>query len=75
MIRRLQYTWRQKRLLAVDGATLMLPNHPTVTEEFGQHGLGTKADSKRSMVLASVLYDVLNLEAVREKSDLEDIIT
>ena len=30
------YAWRQKRLLAVDGTKLMLPNHPTVTEEFGQ---------------------------------------
>src|SRR6218665_1354692 len=58
------YTWHQKRLLAVDGTTLMLPNHPTVTEEFGQHEFGPKADSKRSMALASVLYDVLNLLAL-----------
>jgi len=58
------YAWRQKRLLAVDGTTLMLPNHPTVTEEFGQHKFGPKADRKRSMALGSVLYDVLNLLAL-----------
>jgi len=58
------YAWHQKRLPAVDGTTLMLPNYPTITEEFGQHELGPKADSKRSMALGSVLYDVLNLLAL-----------
>jgi len=53
--------WHQMRLFAVDGTRLVLPNHPTVKEEFGEHGFGPKADSKRSLALASFLYDPLNL--------------
>ena len=48
------------KLLAVDGTRLMLPNHKTVREEFGEHHFGPKADSKRSMPIGSMLYDVLN---------------
>ena len=48
------------RMLSVDGTRLMLPNHPTVIEEFGQQSYGPKADSKRSMATASMLYDALN---------------
>lgn len=54
-------TWFGMRLLAVDGSRLMLPNHPTVKEEFGVYGFGPNADSERSMALCSTLYDVLNL--------------
>lgn len=54
------YTWYGMRTLAVDGTRLVLPNHPSVVEEFGQHHFGPKADSKRSLALASMLYDVLN---------------
>lgn len=54
------YTWHEMRLLAVDGTRLVLPNHPTVIAEFGQHDLGPAADSKRSLALGSMLYDVLN---------------
>jgi hypothetical protein len=54
------YTWHEMRLLAVDGTRLVLPNHPSVIEEFGQHKLGPDAESKRSLALGSMLYDVLN---------------
>jgi hypothetical protein len=53
--------WKQHRLLAVDGSRLLLPNHKTVKEEFGEYGFGPNADSKRSMAIISMLYDVLNL--------------
>ena len=53
--------WKNMRLLAVDGTRLMLPNHPSTKEEFGQHSFGPKANSKRTMALASCLYDPLNL--------------
>lgn len=54
------YTWNNFRLLAVDGSRFMLPNHPTVKEEFGECSFGPKADSKRSLAIGSMLYDVLN---------------
>jgi hypothetical protein len=54
------YVWYGHRLLAVDGTRLLLPNHKTVKEEFGECSFGPNADSKRSMALASMLYDVLN---------------
>lgn len=53
--------WNQMRLLSVDGTRLVLPNHKSVSEEFGEHGFGPNADSKRSLALASFLYDSLNL--------------
>lgn len=48
------------RTLAVDGSRLVLPNHPSIIQEFGQHEFGPKADSKRSLAMVSMLYDVLN---------------
>ncbi len=54
------YGWYNFRLLAVDGTRLVLPNHPSVIEEFGQHKFGPNADSPRCLALASMLYDVLN---------------
>lgn len=54
------YEWYGMRTLAVDGTRLVLPNHPSVIEEFGQHKFGPNADSPRSLALASMLYDVLN---------------
>ncbi len=54
------YTWNQFRLLAVDGTRIMLPNHPTIKKEFGECSFGPNADSKRSMAIGSMLYDVLN---------------
>lgn len=53
--------WNQMRLLSVDGTRLVLPNHKSVVEEFGEHSFGPKAESKRSLALASFLYDSLNL--------------
>jgi hypothetical protein len=54
------YMWNYHRLLAVDGSKLMLPNHPSIEEEFGKKGYGSKADSFCSMGQVSMLYDVLN---------------
>jgi len=54
------YTWYDMRVLAVDGTRLVLPNHPSVVEEFGLHEFGPKADSPRSLAMGSMLYDVLN---------------
>lgn len=54
------YTWNYFRLLAVDGTRLMLPNHPTIKDEFGECSFGPNADSKRSIAIGSMLYDVLN---------------
>jgi hypothetical protein len=54
------YTWHEFRTLAVDGTRLMLPNHPTVEEEFGTHNFGPNADVPRSMAMGSMLYDVIN---------------
>lgn len=55
------YTWYGMRVLAVDGSRLMLPNHPTIKDEFGVYSFGPNADSERSMALCSMFYDVLNL--------------
>lgn len=54
------YVWHRMRTLAVDGTRLVLPNHPSVIEEFGQQQFGPKADSPRSLAIGSILYDVLN---------------
>ena len=54
------YVWNNHRLLAVDGTRLLLPNHKTIKEEFGECSFGPNADSKRSMAIGSMLYDVLN---------------
>lgn len=55
------YTWHRMRTLAIDGTRLVLPNHPTIVEEFGQQQFGPNADSPRSLAIGSILYDVLNL--------------
>jgi hypothetical protein len=54
------YLWYDKRVISIDGTRLMLPNHPSITKEFGQHGFGPKANSTRSLAISSILYDVLN---------------
>jgi hypothetical protein len=54
------YVWGGHRLLSVDGSRLVLPNHPSVKAEFGEHSFGPKADSKRSLATCSMLYDVFN---------------
>lgn len=55
------YLWNGFRLLAVDGTRLVLPDHESVKQEFGEHEFGPNADSKKSLGLASMMYDVLNL--------------
>lgn len=52
--------WQQRRLLAVDGTRLMLPNHSTIISTFGTHHFGPNADAVRSMAMGSILYDPLN---------------
>jgi hypothetical protein len=54
------YVWHDKRLLAVDGTRMVLPNHPSIVDEFGQQKFGPNADSPRSLALGSMLYDCLN---------------
>lgn len=54
------HVWNNKRVLSTDGTRLQLPKHKTIIEEFGEHGFGPKADSKRSLATASILYDPLN---------------
>jgi len=54
------YVWGGHRVLAADGFNLVLPNHPSIKEEFGEHFFGPKADSKRSLATCSTLYDVFN---------------
>ncbi len=66
------YKWFDFRVLSIDGTRLVLPNHPTVVEEFGQHDFGPKADSPRSLALGSVLYDVLNQVAIDGQIDRYD---
>jgi len=54
------YAWHGKRLLAVDGTRMVLPNHPSIKAEFGETMYGPNADSPQSVAIASMLYDVLN---------------
>lgn len=54
-------SFQDLRLLAVDGSTAVLPNHPSVKREFGTTNFGPYANSPRSVARTSVLYDVLNL--------------
>lgn len=53
--------WHGMRLLAADGTRINLPRHESVIKEFGEHGFGPNADSKRSVAIGSFLYDTLNL--------------
>jgi len=59
--------WHGMRTLAVDGTRLVLPNQPSINEGFGQHQFGPKADSPRSLVMGSMLYDVLNQITIDSK--------
>lgn len=54
------HVWNGMRTLAVDGSRLVLPNHPDIVKEFGQHQFGPNADSPRSLAMCSMLYDVFN---------------
>jgi hypothetical protein len=63
------YNWLGHRLLACDGSRLVLPNHPSIIEDFGQHNFGPKANSPRSLALCSLLYDPLNLVSLDAQID------
>jgi hypothetical protein len=52
------YVWNNLRLLAVDGTRIVLPNHPSIKEEFDECSFVPNADSPRSMATGSMLYDV-----------------
>ena len=58
------YKWNNFRLIGCDGSTLVLPNHPSIKEEFGEHSYGPNADSPKSLARTSILYDVLNLMTI-----------
>jgi Transposase DDE domain len=53
--------WKDHRVLAADGSSLLLPDHATTREEFGVHQMGRNADAERCMATTSIVYDVLNL--------------
>lgn len=61
------YVWNGMRTVAVDGTRMLLPNHPSVIEEFGQHQFGPNADSPRSLAMGSMLYDVFNQITIDSK--------
>jgi len=61
------YVWNGHRTLSVDGTRFVLPNHPSIIEEFGTHSFGSYADSPRSLAIASMLYDVLNQVTIDAK--------
>lgn len=52
--------WKGFRILAVDGATLRLPDHPSLEKKFSNHGFGAKKQTQRWMSRVSFLYDLLN---------------
>ena len=58
------YQWHGMRTVAVDGTRLVLPRHQSIEKEFGKQGFGPKADSERSLAMASMPYDVLNHIAI-----------
>lgn len=67
--------WKDHRILAVDGSTLMLPDHTTTQQEFGVQKVGCKASIQRSMATTSLVYDVLNLltlDAIIDKYEISE---
>jgi hypothetical protein len=61
--------WLGHRLLSCDGSRLALPKHASIVKEFGEHGMGPKADSATSLALCSLLYDPLNLVTLDSQID------
>jgi hypothetical protein len=69
-------TWSGRRLLAIDGSIVKLPNHKTIHKEFGQYRMGCKADCDTSMATISLLYDVFNqvtLDAEIDRFDCSEL--
>lgn len=57
--------FKGRRLLAVDGSKVILPNYPDTIKEFGQITYkNAKVEGRHTMGLVSVLYDVLNKIAI-----------
>jgi hypothetical protein len=65
-------TWRDYRLLSIDGSTIVLPKHESVVKEFGTTDFGPYADSPRSVARISMLYDVLNFTTLDAQIDKYD---
>jgi hypothetical protein len=65
-------TWNGFRLLAIDGSTLVLPNHPTIQKEYGTTFVGSNADVPKHMARISMLYDVLNFTTLDAQMDTYD---
>jgi Transposase DDE domain len=61
--------WLGHRLLSCDGSRLALPKHASIAKEFGEHGMGPKADCATSLALCSLLYDPLNLVTLDSQID------
>jgi hypothetical protein len=66
-------TWKGWRLLSIDGSTIVLPKHKTVTEEFGITNFGPHAASPQSVARISMLYDVLNFTTLDGCIDRYDV--
>lgn len=65
--------WNGYRLLSIDGSTIMLPNHPTIEQEFGVTTFGRGEGQPHSMARVSMLYDVLNYTTLDAQIDRYDI--
>ena len=52
--------WKGFRVLAVDGSTLQLPDHSSLSKVFSKHSFGPKSDAPHWMSRISYLYDVFN---------------
>jgi len=59
--------------LSIDGSTIVLPKHKTVTEEFGLTNFGPYAASPQSVARISMLYDVLNYTTLDACIDRYDV--
>lgn len=65
--------WKGKRVLAVDGSTLQLPDHDSLSSKFSKHEYGSR---EHFMSRISYLYDVFNglvidaqMESLRTSED------
>jgi hypothetical protein len=66
-------TWKGWRLLSIDGSTIVLPKHKTITEDFGITNFGPYAASPQSVARISMLYDVLNFTTLDGCIDRYDV--
>lgn len=67
--------WKGFRVLCVDGSTLRLPNHPSLSEKFSRHSFGAKKTVAHWMSRVSFLYDTLNnviIDAQMESFDTSE---